>query len=149
MKSLYLFIGLVVLSSLTARSQTYDKALADSLGADEYGMKHYTLVILKTGPKTIDSKATVDSLFRGHFGNIVRLAREGKLIVSGPLGKNDKSYRGIFILNTPSTAEARELLATDPALAAGLLEADLFEWYGSAALPVYLKVHDKIQKTRM
>jgi len=43
----------------------YDKALADSLGGDDYGMKMYVLVILKTGPNKIENKMKVDSLFRG------------------------------------------------------------------------------------
>ena len=34
----------------------FDQKLADSLGADERGMKNYMLVILKTGPN--DSKIT-------------------------------------------------------------------------------------------
>ena len=45
-----------------------------------------------------------------------------------------------------SLAEAKELLKTDPAVAQKLLDAELFEWYGSAALPVYLKQHEKIEK---
>src|SRR5215203_1618583 len=74
----------------------YDGKLADSLGGDDYGMKMYVLVILKTGPATFDKKKT-DSLFIGHMSNIGRLARAGKLVVAGPLKKNDRTYRGIFI----------------------------------------------------
>ena len=75
----------------------YDKALADSLGGDDYGMKQYTLVILKTGTAKIDNKETVDSLFKGHMENIQRMAAAGKLMVAGPIKKNDKTDRGIFI----------------------------------------------------
>ena len=124
----------------------FDKPLADSLGADEYGMKMYVLVILKTGPNKTADKATTDSLFGGHMQNIGRLVNEGKLVVAGPMGKNDKSYRGIFILNVKTTAEAGVLLDTDPAIKEKLLEAELFQWYGSAALPMYLPYHDKVKK---
>ena len=62
------------------------------------------------------------------------------------VGKNDRSYRGIFILNVTSLDEAQELLQTDPAVEQKLLEAELFQWYGSAALPEYLKSHKKIEK---
>jgi hypothetical protein len=55
----------------------YDKALADSLGGDDYGMKMYTFVILKTGPNPIHDKKTRDSLFTGHMANINRLASMG------------------------------------------------------------------------
>ncbi|MGI8598421.1 MAG: hypothetical protein ACR2KB_04110 [Chitinophagaceae bacterium] len=46
----------------------YDKALADSLGADDYGMKSYILIILKTGSNIIEDKAVTDS-FQGTYGN--------------------------------------------------------------------------------
>lgn len=127
----------------------YEKALADSLGGDDYGMKQYTLVILKTGPNKIDRKETVDSLFKGHMQNIQRMAAAGKLMVAGPIKKNDKTYRGIFILNVKTTEEANELLANDPAIKEKLLEAELFQWYGSAALPMYLPYHNKVEKKKM
>ncbi|MEO8086682.1 MAG: hypothetical protein ABI763_07680 [Bacteroidota bacterium] len=44
--------------------------------------------------------------------------------------------------------EANELLKTDPAIFAKLLDIELYQWYGSAALPVYLPYHDKIRKER-
>lgn len=127
----------------------YNKALADSLGGDDYGMKPYVLVILKTGTNKIDKKDTVDSLFKGHMANIGRLASIGKLVVAGPLKKNDKSYRGIFILNVKTFEEANALLDADPAVKEKLLDVELFQWYGSAALPGYLKVHELIEKKKM
>jgi uncharacterized protein len=152
MKRSTLMIFLVLLCH-TAFSQVknpeYDKALADSLGGDDYGMKSYVLVILKTGPAKFDRKETQDSLFKGHINNIIRLVAVKKLIVSGPLGKNDKSYRGIFILNVKTIDDAKALLATDPAITAGLLDVELYKWYGSAALPEYLPYHEKIEKNKL
>lgn len=126
---------------------TYDETLAKKLGADDYGMKMYVLVILKTGSNTSANKSETDSLFKGHMTNIEKLAKENKLIVAGPLGKNEKQYRGIFILNTKSIDEAKALLQTDPAVQAKLLDAEFFNWYGSAALSEYLPYHNKIQKS--
>jgi uncharacterized protein YciI len=126
----------------------YDKALADSLGGDDYGMKAYVLVILKTGPNKVDNKEKLDSLFRGHLANINRLADLGKLVVAGPLKKNDRGYRGIFIFNVRTIEDANALLTSDPAVQAKLLDAELFQWYGSAALPEYLKVHERIEKKK-
>ncbi|HKR05210.1 MAG TPA: hypothetical protein VJY62_11315 [Bacteroidia bacterium] len=144
---------LLIFFSLCVNAQPenplYDKTLADSLGGDDYGMKSYVLVILKTGTNKTDNKAIVDSLFKGHMANINRLADEGKLVVAGPLKKNDKSYRGIFILNIKTIAEADSLLITDPAIKEKLLDAELYQWYGSAALPAYLKFHEKIEKKKM
>ncbi|HPI37262.1 MAG TPA: hypothetical protein PK397_04880 [Ignavibacteriaceae bacterium] len=126
----------------------YDSTLARELGADDYGMKKYIWVILKTGENKTAEKAFIDSCFRGHLDNISRLADEGKLVVAGPLGKNDNAYRGIFILNVSTLEEANKLLLTDPAIQENLLKAELYNWYGSAALPQYLEAADKIWKNK-
>lgn len=147
-----LFTLLLLTTTITAMTQTknpnYDAELAKTLGGDDYGMKKYILVMLKTGTNTATDKATTDSLFRGHLDNIHRLVELNKLIVAGPLGKNDKTYRGIFILNVTEFEEANQLLETDPAIKEKLLEAELYHWYGSAALPEYLKASDKIWKEK-
>ena len=144
-----LLSGIALTATAQSDNPKYDKALAESLGGDEYGMKPYVLVMLKTGSNTTTDKKVIDSLFAGHMANIQRLADEGKLAVAGPLGKNDKSYRGIFIFNVKTIEEAKALLVTDPAVKAQILDAELYQWYGSAALPLYLQSHEKIEKKKM
>lgn len=124
----------------------YNSKLAKELGADEYGMKKYVLVILKTGTNTSTNEKYEDSCFTGHMQNIGRLVKENKLIVAGPIGKNEKTYRGIFILNVPTIEEAIEIVKTDPAVNEKLLDAEFYEWYGSAALPLYLEKTCEIQQ---
>ncbi len=151
MSKLFAALFLLILATgVHAQSDNpkYDKALADSLGADQYGMKMYVFVILKTGSKHIDDKAKRDSIFRGHMANIGRLAKEGKLVVAGPFEKNDKQYEGIFVFNVKTVAEAKPLLSTDPAVASGLLDAEMYEWYCSAALPMFLPYHDRVGKKK-
>jgi uncharacterized protein YciI len=80
------------------------------------------------------------------MANINKMASEGKLVVAGPFGKNGKRYRGIFILNAKTEAEAKALLANDPAVSGNLLGAEIYPWYGSAALPMYLNDHKKIER---
>ncbi|WP_140937564.1 DUF6265 family protein [Sphingobacterium lumbrici] len=130
----------------TNANPNYNAALAQKLGADDYGMKKYFLVILKTGNNTTDDKEFINSAFRGHLDNIDKLVEQGKLILAGPLGKNERTYRGIFVLNVTSPDEADEVLMTDPAIRANLLTYELFNWYGSAALPEYLPSADKVWK---
>jgi uncharacterized protein YciI len=130
-----------------AEEPVFDQALADSFGADEYGMKSYSFVILKTGSVKVEDAEEKQNLMRGHLANISRLADEGKLVVAGPFGKNDLDYRGLFILTEPSTEEARKLLESDPAIAAGVFDAEVIPWYGAAALGAYLQVQKKITKT--
>jgi uncharacterized protein len=126
----------------------YDSTLAKTFGADDYGMKKYILVLLKTGSNETTDEEFINNCFRGHLENIGRMVDSGKLIVAGPLGKNDNSYRGIFILNINATEEVAELLQSDPAIKEKLLEAELYHWYGSAALPEYLEASDKIWKVK-
>lgn len=148
----YLLISIIFFVQYT-QAQTvnpdYDSTLAKKLGADDYGMKSYVFVILKTGTNTTDDKIFIDSCFSGHMANILRLVKEGKLIVAGPLGKNDTSYRGIFIFNVNTIEEAQELVQTDPAINSKLLDADLYKWYGSAALPEYLENALKVGKYKI
>ena len=82
------------------------------------------------------------------MANIQRLADEGKLIVAGPLGKNEKTYRGIFIFDVKTIGEAKALTDSDPAVRAGIFDMEIIEWYGSAALPMYLKYNDMVTKTQ-
>ena len=134
---------------LSISNKKYDKQLAEKLGADDFGMKMYYLVILKTGVNTTADQQFINESFRGHLNNINRLVEKGKMIVAGPLGKNERTYRGIFILNDiESVEEAREILNTDPAIKNGLLDYEIYDWYGSAALPEYLPFSDKIWKSK-
>ncbi|OIQ21159.1 MAG: hypothetical protein BM557_04495 [Flavobacterium sp. MedPE-SWcel] len=147
-----LTLALLLLFSLQTIAQTenpkYDKNLAEKLGGDDYGMKTYVFVILKTGSVKIDDKAKVNELFTGHMANIDKLAKEDKLVIAGPFYKNENNYRGLFIFNVKTLEEAEKLLSTDPAVSAQLLEAEMYKWYGSAALGEYLEVHEKIEKLK-
>lgn len=150
MKRLAAFFLSLFAMTLSAQvdNPKYDRTLAESLGGDAYGMKQYVLAILKTGSNTTADKEKTNQLFRGHMDNIGRLVKENKLVVAGPLGKNDKQYRGIFIFDVKSVEEAAALVATDPAIQEKLLEVELYPWYGSAALPEYLKAHEKIEQKK-
>lgn len=145
-----LFLALFYNACLLAQAPDplYDKSLADSLGADEYGMKYYIFVILKSGTYNPIDKQLRDSLFRGHMDNINRLVHLNKLVVAGPMEKNDNNYRGIFILNVKTREEAKELLEADPTIKNHIFDAELYEWYGSAALPLYLKANDRISRSK-
>ena len=127
----------------------YDEALAKKLGSDEYGMKSYFYVVLKTGGNKDQDKELINTAFKGHMDNINRLVKEEKLIVAGPFGKNSDQYRGLFILNNVKTEEeAKAILETDPAIKAGYLTYSIYTWYGSAALPMYLPYSEKITKSK-
>jgi uncharacterized protein YciI len=150
LRSLLLALAfLCIHTAAVAEERAFDPELAKRLGADERGMKMYVLCILKTGPKDADVKGDArKEIFAGHFANIERLAGEGKLAVAGPFGKNDKSYRGLYIFNVTTIEEAEKLVMLDPAVKAGVFVPDLTLWYGSAAMMVVSDTHKKIEKPK-
>lgn len=126
----------------------YDAALAKKLGADEYGMKSYVFVILKTGKEKITDKEESKKIFAGHFANMSRLAKAGKLVLAGPLVE-DAPNRGIYIFNVTTLKEAEDLVKTDPAVKAGVFGYEMKKLYCSAALMKIAEIHKTIQKTKI
>lgn len=123
----------------------FDAALADELGADDYGMRQYVIAFLKAGPNRDQDSTRAAELQQAHLDNIRRLAEEGKLVLAGPF-MDQQEVRGIFVFDVRTVEEARQLTATDPAVKAGRLEMELRPWYGSAALMEINNIHSKISK---
>lgn len=143
-----LLLGTLAFSQTSDTKAAYDSDLAAKVGADEYGMKKYVFCILKTGPNdaSITDKKQRDEIFAGHMANIQKLADEGKLALAGPFGKNDRSYRGLYIFNVTTIEEAQKLVETDPAIKSGMMTAELTSWYGSAATMLINENHKKVMK---
>lgn len=137
---------IAVTLTTTAQKPVYDSILAKKLNADEYGMKMYVFVLLKTGTNTSTEKATKDKAFAGHMKNIQKMADDGKLAVAGPFEKGGNN-RGIFILNVATFEEAKALLESDNAIKEKYLEPEFTLWYGSASLMETPEIHKKIQKS--
>lgn len=144
----FLFTLLLLPWTATAENTAppgFDEALARSLGADDYGMRQYVLVILVTGPTPVPAGAERDEMFRGHFTNMKRLAADGKLVVAGPLdGVN--GWRGLFLLATDDLDEAAALVATDPVIMHGEMVAMYHKYYGSAGLMLVNDTHVKLAR---
>ena len=123
----------------------YDEALAQRLGADDYGMRSYVLVVLKTGPTPMPVGPERDAMFQGHFANMKRLAAEGKLVLAGPLDGTE-GWRGLFVFAVDDIEQAKQLAATDPVLIQGEMVAEYRKYYGSAALMLINETHPKLAK---
>ena len=124
---------------------TFDAALAEELGADEYGMHRYVMAFLKAGPNRDQDAEASASLQRAHLQNIRRLKLEGKLVLAGPF-LDDGEIRGIYIFAVETVEEARKLTESDPAIQAGRLAMELHPWYGSAALKQVGAIHEQLRK---
>ena len=152
MKKLVTMLALVLGSVAGAAAAppaapAYDAELAARTGADDYGMRGYVLVVLKTGPTRVPDGPERDEMFRGHFANMKRLSDEGKLVLAGPFDGVD-GWRGLFVFATKDIEEAKQLAATDPVLVQGEMVAEFHKYYGSAALMLVRETHEKIAKKR-
>jgi hypothetical protein len=85
-----------------AEKPKYNQELATSLGADQYGMKPYTIVMLTTGSAKIDDKAKMGELMKGHMANIGKLADEGKIVVADLSSKRIKKTTAVCLFSTPN-----------------------------------------------
>ncbi len=142
--SLLIAAGSHVARAAETAKPAFDAELAKKLGADDYGMRSYVLVILKTGPKPMAAGPERDAMFKGHFANMQRLAEEGKLAYAGPLD-GVEGRRGIFILAVTDVEEAKKLVDTDPVVVNGEMVAEYHKHYGSAALMQINETHAKIE----
>ena len=126
--------------------QNHDAFRISSQVVDEMGMKPYVFALLQTGDTILGS--VLSDLFAGHMANIERLAEEGKLVVAGPfydVPRAPRSWRGVFVLNTSDTAEARGWVDQDPAVKAGVFDVVLAPWYSSGALQAVQGLHQDLQ----
>lgn len=147
-----LFTGLALAAAAPAHAWEapppagYDAAMAERLGADDYGMRSYVLVILKSGPTPVTDPEARKAMFAGHFANIERLSGAGKLVLAGPFSEDPAGWRGLFVLAVADMDEARELVATDPVIANGEMVAEYHPWYGSAAVMMIPELHEKLAR---
>jgi uncharacterized protein YciI len=151
--TLIVFAGICGLATgaraeVPAAKAAFDAELARKLGADDYGMRNYVLVILKTGPTPVPKGEKRTEMFKGHFANIQRLADEGKLAAAGPFDGVD-GWRGMFIFAVKEIDEAKALTATDPVIQSGEMIAEYHKLYSSAALMLVGETHKKITKQEM
>lgn len=144
---------LSLLCALPARAQdaaqapAYDANKAQAWGANDQGLRGYVFVLLKTGPKRMPDGPERDAMFKGHFANMERLAKEGLLVYAGPLdGQN--GLRGLFIFATKDMEAARKAVDTDPVVVNGEMVAELHRHFGSAALLAVNEWHPRLIKPK-
>lgn len=91
----------------------------------------YTFVFLRQGPGLAQTpKERLPELQQGHMANINRLADEGALLLAGPFGapSPEPELRGLFVLVERDVRAVDALLASDPMIAARVLEAESVPW---------------------
>ena len=104
----------------------YDYSTDSSVYSGE--MKRYWLVLLKKGTARNQDSIEIARIQAAHMNNINRLAREGKIILAGPMG-HDGDLRGIFILDCKDSAEVEQIVSTDSAVISGRLKMEYYPWW--------------------
>jgi uncharacterized protein YciI len=116
---------------LTEKPTGLDTALAKQMGADEYGMKQYTLVTFTAGTPIKDTtKAKI--VMKEHLQYLQSMVDKGILVLVGPC-IDGGDLGGISIYNC-DVDEAKTLAGADPAVKEGELLMEAHGWYGAASL---------------
>ena len=103
-----------------------DTAVADTM---VYGdMKKYWLVLLQKGPNRNQDSIAAAEIQERHLANIDRLAKEGVIIMAGPMGDNT-DLRGIFIMDSKDSLEAVSHIKSDTAIITGRLKFEIHPWW--------------------
>ena len=129
-----LFVSSIVVACGNDREKTevattpekYDLNKDTSVYSGE--MKRYWLVLLKKGPSRNQDSISAEKIQAAHMANINRLAKEGKLIMAGPIGIED-DLRGIFIMNCVDSTEVENFVRTDSAVITGRLIMKYYPWW--------------------
>lgn len=113
-------------TSSTTPPEKYDINKDSTVSAGE--MKRYWLVLLQKGPNRNQDSISAEKIQAAHMANINRLAKEGKLIMAGPIGvEND--LRGIFLMNCADSTEVENFVKTDSAVITGRLIMKYYPWW--------------------
>jgi uncharacterized protein YciI len=113
-------------SATTTQSEKYDINKDSTTTAGE--MKRYWLVLLQKGPNRNQDSIRAGKIQAAHMANINRLAKEGKLIMAGPIGV-DGDLRGIFLMNCADSSEVENFVKTDSAVITGRLIMKYYPWW--------------------
>lgn len=99
----------------------------DAEQKQQYSLKPYFLVLLKTGPNRTQDSITLAHIQKGHLENINRLAAEGVLNVAGPF-IDTGNLRGIFVFDCSTEDSVVTMLNADPSIKAGRLAYEIHPW---------------------
>jgi uncharacterized protein len=93
--------------------------------------KQQFIYVLKLIPHLLDQanwSEKEEDIVNRHFINLQSLLKEGKLILAGKTSTMDKNTFGIVIIEVDSEEEAESIKNSDPAVAEGVMTAELFPY---------------------
>jgi uncharacterized protein YciI len=117
---------------------TYDAAMSasdDVSSGPPENIRQFVVVFYTRTPAGM-GEGDEDEVFAGHMRYLNHLAATGLCPISGPFG-DDEPLRGLSIYDSTSVDEIETLVATDPAVVAKWMTAEVRPWWGvgGTALP--------------
>jgi uncharacterized protein YciI len=104
-------------------------ALAGEAAEPEYEMTTYQLVLLKRGPDWRPmGEREIQGHQEAHLEYLKGLLDANRAIIAGPLDGSEK-LRGVIVLDVGSVEAAEAVMADDPWVRAGRLEAEIHPWW--------------------
>jgi uncharacterized protein len=89
------------------------------------------IYVLKLIPSLLDQSNWTereDDIVNRHFYKLQDLIKEGRLILAGRTQNMDETTFGIVILEVESEEEAQTIMKNDPAVADGVMTAELYPY---------------------
>lgn len=93
--------------------------------------KEQFIYVLKLIPTLLDEgnwTEKEEKIVSAHFNMLQELQRDGRLILAGRTLNMDEKTFGIVILEVDSEEEAQTIMRDDPAIAEGIMTAELFPY---------------------
>lgn len=89
------------------------------------------IYVLKLIPALLNEKnwtAKEEAITDRHFAKLQGLLKDGKLVLAGKTDGLDERTFGIVIFEADSEEEAKQVMKDDPAVAEGIMRAELFPY---------------------
>ncbi len=99
-----------------------------------YLLQPRRLAMLTEGPTDEEAQALA-----GHVAYLERLSGEGDVLLAGRTQTADENTRGLVILQAPSESAATAIMQGDPAVAEGVMSAELYPYRIAALSPQILE----------
>lgn len=91
--------------------------------------KTYILVFKKVGPKRDQPEEEANQIQQAHLKHLFELKEKGIILINGPV-LDHPEIKGISIFNSSDKDEVLTLANRDPAVIAGRLVNEVYEWFG-------------------
>ncbi|HNZ83141.1 MAG TPA: YciI family protein [Sedimentibacter sp.] len=93
--------------------------------------KKQFIYVLKLIPALLNEKnwtVKEEAIVKRHFAKLQGLLEDGKLVLAGKTDGLDEKTFGIVIFEADSEEEAKLIMENDPAIAEGIMKAELFPY---------------------